>query len=275
MRQEDRRSTQGLLRRAEGTTLAAPAAWTVAAALGSLVVEAWIRLAAGEWTPQAASLARYAAACGWLCPAVAVLGAKRPQAAAWQWIVASLWLVLLVPAVQHVVARGGGGVELAPVWRTLVLVLVAVGPLNYLPTRHALAALLFAGGQSALLADALGWQRSSNPQNMVGLGWASLAAAGLAVWFRRGRKPTEGTSPTERWLAFRDAWGSFWALRVMQRLSASAKSGALPYDLDWSGWKSAAGERGVATADAERIHALMDSVLWRFERRNAVAERSA
>src|SRR6185295_15343995 len=79
-----------------GTTLVAPWAWS---ALATLTV-AGSEVAAGLAGDLASWIVplRFMAAMSAFCPIMAVLGAKRPQDRAWQFIVLSLWAVLCLPA---------------------------------------------------------------------------------------------------------------------------------------------------------------------------------
>jgi hypothetical protein len=257
--------------RLRGTTLAAPAAWCVAAAVFIAAVE--IATACGAMVDGAtsSSMVRYIASVGALCPTAAVLGAKRPQDRGWQWVVLSLWVVLAVPAGQAWVARAGQ-LELSGVWRLLLAGLVAMGLLNYLPTRHRLAALIAAGGQTALLAgyliDVPIYRRPA--WRLAGLA-AIAAALGLASWRRSAQA---GDESTRRWRALRDGWGAFWALRVMHRVNETAELSGWPVRLQWSGFAMSAGEAesgdaGSGDVDervAKQIEQAMDSLLRRFER---------
>lgn len=258
--------------RVRGTTLAAPAAWCVASALAIAVVEFGLARRGVAESTLAASLWRYAAAVGSFCPLMAVLGAKRPQDRGWQWVVASLWLVLLVPAGQALASGAGSQLELFPAWQMLLWTMGAMTLLNYLPTRRMLAALAFAAGQGCLMAPYL----ASPPLDL----WPTLRCTGLAFMLaafplagllsKRGESRAHDHSldgARERWLTFRNAWGAFWALRVMQRINQSAEHGGWPIRLHWDGFASPANSE---SADEPHLNAqieqAMDAVLRRFER---------
>jgi len=263
-------------RRVRGTTLAAPAVWAVVAALAVAAVEVLVArrsLAAGSL---AESLARYSAAVGTFCPLVAVLGAKRPQDRGWQWVVLSLWAVLLAPAGQALAAPTGNRLELFAAWRLVLWGLVAMGLLNYLPTRFALAACLIAAGQLGLLAPQLVGATDDDATNwrLGGLVAILAAAALVAVQQRQSARTAQRFdrveslgSQTDRWLKFRNAWGAFWALRVLERVNQTAEAVQWPVRLEWTGFTP----NGVDAATAAHIDQTLDSLLWRFERR-AIAD---
>jgi hypothetical protein len=252
--------------RLRGTTLAAPAAWAVAAALALAAVDVVLAGSGSLERSFAASLARYAAAAATCCPLMAVLGAKRPQDRGWQWVVLTLWIVLLVPAGQAWMARAGGQLQLTAPWRILLWALISMGLLNYLLTRHAAPAVLVAIGQIGLLSEFMLDEPPDRQSvlRLVGVA-ALLAAAAIAgIPTRRRRDPL-----TRRWLAIRDGWGAFWGLRVLNRVNETATQLHWPVRLEWSGFVANDGGDSVAPIDdrlAGQIGQVMDSLLRRFER---------
>src|SRR5438067_382013 len=130
-----RASRQTTLRQAVLWGACAWAAWLAvpaAAALG--------RVAEGEF-------GRHLALCLTGCAGVAVLGARRPGVGAWNWVVCGLLAVLLLPA-----AEGLGRPRPEPAHLIFLGATLAVGLVNYLPTRLGPAALLLAAGCGAELA---------------------------------------------------------------------------------------------------------------------------
>jgi hypothetical protein len=259
------------LRRVRGTTLAAPAIWWITAAAAIAAVEATLALNHIDAATLPASLWRYTAAVGAFCPLTAVLGAKRPQDRGWQWVVASLWLVLLVPVAQAIAAPGGTRLELFAAWRWLLLGFIAMGLLNYLPTRFALSALLAGAGQFMLLEGAVGkvHDPASSHATLWGLGlllaaWLSGEIASI-VWKPASALPLQ----TRRWLAFRDGWGAFWAIRVLQRVNQTAELSGWPIRLQWRGLASAdetASCPTLAPPIEAALNQSLDGTLRRFER---------
>src|SRR5207249_767344 len=106
------------------------------------LVVAWLTwgglLAAAEvWPGSRTPAARYLALCLLGCAGVSVLGARRPGVGAWNFVTLGLLAVLLLP-----VAEGWGHVTLSGPRLLFVAGTLAVGVLNYLPTRLWPAALL-------------------------------------------------------------------------------------------------------------------------------------
>ena len=259
-----------ILPRVRGTTLTAPTLWWIAAATAIVAVEALLAYNNVAPSSLAASLWRYTAAVGTFCPLTAVLGAKRPQDRGWQWVVASLWLVLLVPVAQAVASPSGTQLELVAAWRWLLWGFIAMGLLNYLPTRFALSALLVAAGQVVLLSGPANIAQSLSPPARTAIAATLfLAARGLAS-LPYNRAPAATLSQTTRWLAFRDAWGAFWALRVLQRVNQSAELSHWPVRLQWSGFVStneAPDNASTISLDAPTTAAVdqsLDALLRRF-----------
>lgn len=212
-----------------GTTLRAPAAWAVISTAALLLVA--IR-------PDVSAAARFAVAATTFCPLMAVLGAKRPQDKGWQFVVATLWLVLVWPAAQaHLMYDGK--LQLFVAWKLFVVGLIALGPLNYLATRNWFSSLLVAVGQTALLCDFL-WQAPPEwrERQLPVAALCFLIAAALAA--RPSNATPAGEALAERtgqWLKFRDAYGAFWALRVLGRVNETAGLRRWPMRLTWQGFE--------------------------------------
>ncbi|HEY2841351.1 MAG TPA: hypothetical protein VGJ26_19495, partial [Pirellulales bacterium] len=94
-------------RQLRGTTLTAPLAWGGLALTAICGVEL-LALAAGEESAiEWLQSARFVAAVSSLCPAIALLGAKRPQSRAWQFIVLTLLGILALPALFSLLLHYG------------------------------------------------------------------------------------------------------------------------------------------------------------------------
>jgi hypothetical protein len=259
------------IRRVWGSTLTAPVAWCAVSALTFAAVETYLVISGSETTELSRSLSRYAAVASTFCPIMAVLGSKRPQNRGWQWIVLSLWIVLLVPAGHALAAPSGQRLELSEIWRGMLIVLVAMELLNYLPTRFALLAVLATVGQALLLAPYLLSRETS--ELAAGSGLLMILIAGLGALLsarRRGLKAAEvnRSGPIEylerRWFAFRDGWGAFWGLRILQRVNQTAELSGWHVRLHWS--QGFVGETSaIDEAATAHIEQTFDSLLRRFE----------
>lgn len=198
---------------------------------------------------------------------MAVLGAKRPQDRGWQWIVLSLWIILIWPAAQAVVLPAGVRVELFVAWKIFLWGLVGLGLLNYLPTRHWRATILVALGQILLLRDYLGLAETQSTSVSHLVAYLSfLSAAGLVANLRGSAKQTKDDSLSTlnaRWLSFRNSYGAFWALRLLGRINQTAEQREWPFRLEWTGFVSL-DEQDPNADQLEELRQTMDSVLRRF-----------
>ncbi len=141
-------------RRLRHTTLHTVWWWS----LGAFSVVATVELLAtfaGSRIESSLESLRYAAAMLTFCPMMALLGAKRPQNRAWQWIVLSLWFILLIPAVQWSLYRPGNVMHVNTVWKLFLLTQIVIGLVNYLPTRYWSSAILATAGQVLLVSKHL------------------------------------------------------------------------------------------------------------------------
>lgn len=224
------------------------AAWTVwglAALAGS-----------APWPGPTGLLLGYLALCVSGCAGVAVLGARRPGAGAWNFVVLGLLAVLLLP-----VAEGwllGSGLHLNELqWICLGGTLV-VGILNYLPTRLGIAAIVFGIGCGwQMLMRARGSESSLPTGTWLGI-VAWLALAGMA-----GRGPAAAEFD-QLWLDFRDRFGFVWAQRLREQFNRSAHHAGWPVVLRWQGLRLQAGAV-LPGADLQKdIVATLRALMKRF-----------
>jgi hypothetical protein len=244
-----------------GTTLVAPCLWAILSAFTIAVGDAWMRSNAAHqttfcfWQP----VIQYVSACTSFCPVMAVLGAKRPQDGPWQWIVLSLWIVLVLPALQFILLPAGPRFELFAAWKIFLIGLMSLGLLNWLPTKYWLAGCCFCAGQLALFWETLARMPAIGPllsgtSNLWGslgswLFFASFVLVTLISVLSTKGAPTD--RPTlegpdnqgdlirlnRRWLEFRDRYGSFWGLRILQRVNQTAAICQWPVRLQWWGFE--------------------------------------
>lgn len=265
-----------------GTTLVAPWFWSCLAlavvSLGTVFEE----FGGAKFEPQAVAHVRYLSAITTLAPIVALLGAKRPQDRAWQWIVFSLLALLALPSLKAIAFDGGAAPDPHAAWRWLIAIICLAGLFNYLPTRFAPSAILFFVGQLLLLAEYL---PGSIWRVVVGwrlLGLILLSAAVVVAYLRSGRRRRSASPEDRLWLDFRDAFGALWALRVAERFNATAAQNGWKLWLSWSGLKTTQAD-GEASRDNKAdalpaelrpaVHQALKSLLWRFLSAEWIADR--
>ncbi len=255
-------------RRLRHTTLLAPGVWAIASLVAVMIGVAG---SAAENT-SAAEHIHYLAAVSTLAPFVALLGAKRPQNRAWQWIVAALLLLLALQSLKAIVIDRGAPPALHSAWRWLLAILLVAELLNYLPTTSAPAAGLVLAGQVFLLAQQLpGAAWLPEPRGSWGL---SLLSAGVlaaaVVWQLRPRSLVAPASSDDAaaldraWRGFRDAYGALWALRVAERINTTSRQHGWPTRLRWRGFQSFKPERPNAAEEQESAAKLFRAMLTRF-----------
>lgn len=164
------------------------------------------------------------------CAGIAVLGARRPHVGAWNFVVLGLFAVMILPLTEALLI----GTRSADTLRIFFMAAtIAVGVLNYLPTRFAPAALCLAGACAGhmLLLFAPAWL----PENALFLPALLLIAVPWVGWACvRGRKAK--LRPIDRlWLDFRDGWGVLWAQRVREQFNRALASAGSSATLRWSG----------------------------------------
>ncbi|MFM8635317.1 MAG: hypothetical protein ACKOEX_10985 [Planctomycetia bacterium] len=237
-----------------GTTAVPAAVWAVAAWV-AMAIEMLVRSRGDLVDPGSAADARLVVAALSLCPAMSLLGAKRPQHGVWQLIVASLAVVLVLPLGPAVLAFPGSlpAVHILAKW--FMLALAAIGWMNFIATRRGAAATLVTAGQIILMrpfmpgfgmAEQIEGVIRSPAIDAVAL---CMAAAGtllagmqacVADW-RRGRAGhAEGEHPLAAmidpvFLAVRETLGAAWALRIAERFGQIAASRGWPCRLTFRG----------------------------------------
>jgi hypothetical protein len=211
--------------------------------------------------------ARYAAAVLSLCPTVALLGAKRPQDRAWQWVVLSFWGIMLVPAARVLLLYADSKVSPHAAQGIFLLVIVAMGAANWIATRFAVPALIAAAAQFMLVAPytpVAGLVVGVSPQFAMG----GVLAALVAGWFLgKRRRPADVSDRV--WLDFRDEFGLFWAARVMARLNVAARGHEWPMVVAWRGIQFGAADEHAREAFGRSLRMLVRrfvSAQWLDER---------
>ena len=230
-----------------GSTAVPAAGWAAAAA----AVMAWeaFRQAAGTVSPASAAGGRVVVAALLVCPIMSLLGAKRPQHGVWQLIVATLAVVLALPAASAALIRPGSFPDLHILARCFLPLLVLVGWMNFIGTRRAVAVSLVALGQLGLLWPLLPGVSLSQamPQPLVDLLAATAIAAGsllavvqsLLAGSRRSGAAARGDWFAQQidgcLLPLRETLGAAWTLRLAERFAALAEQRGWPVRLTFRG----------------------------------------
>lgn len=221
-------------RRLLGTTLLAPLAWSTFSVASIAAAELAIALC--EHVPSWSASARFAAAITTMAPALALLGAKRPQVGPWQFIVVTLLVVLAMPSLQWWLLDVGQLQEIHPSRLLLLAVLGGLGLVNYLPTCYWLSAVCVTAAQAAALAPHLFRQPAKLPPGAWPLVALILIDLALLLAFLVRRADRIAFGPVDRaWIDFRNAYGLLWAVRVANRVNATAVLQRSCLRLAWSG----------------------------------------
>lgn len=224
------------------TTLTAAWWWTLTA----VIAWGFVEIAAAVIFPVASKPwlepLRLAAVTLSFCPVVALIGAKRPQHAAWNFVVLALWGIVALPAAEAFFLHRGQRIDMGDARGWFLWILVLLTPINFVPTRFWLASLLVAAGQMLALAPYLPLMRQVGPSATLsdarGLLAYALCACGVFAAWAVSRRNRITTNPYDRlWLDFRDSLGLFWALRVQERIQAAAQQYGWDLDLTWSGFR--------------------------------------
>jgi len=210
---------------------------------------------------------RYMAATTTFCPLMAILGAKRPQNVGWQFIVVTLWIVLILPVGEMMVFWRGGVLDVGPLRQWFFVVLLLVGLSNYSLTRFCVPVLLATTGQTLLLLPhlpiaSLHW----SPHFHTGVGW--LAGSVLVAWLVAKPRTTKNWDTV--WSDFRDAFGLVWSLRVMERMNSTAKLSGWQSSLTWYGFSGLDLDN---TQEQQQIERALRTVLRRFVSDSWIASR--
>jgi hypothetical protein len=224
---------------------------------GMIAWAAWgLCLALVDGDSPAARAGSYLALCLTGCAGVAVLGARRPGVGPWNFVVAALLAVNLLPLAEGAIT--GGLLQLDALRLVCVAATIAVGIINYLPTRLWLASLLLLLGCTVEFV-ALCWPADlpSDLRHLLSVGRLALA---FVPWVAYGaaRRATPALSEFDRlWLGFRDRFGFVWAQRLREQFNRSAAHGRWPVILRWQGLRlQPLATRPEPAAQAETVETL-------------------
>jgi hypothetical protein len=229
------------------TTLRQPLLWALAAQAAWTGVAWGDAFGPGRDTP----VGRYAALCLTGCAGVAVLGARRPGAGAWNFVIVGLLAVLLRPLLE---GRGEFHLETAH-WLFLAVTL-AVPLVNYLPTRLAPAVVSLA---AACTLETLGLAGAVEPEVVRPVGQALLVVTPWLAWAVLRRRDETATEFDRLWRSYRDRFGFVWGQRMREQFNRAAAHAGWPVVLRWGGLRPT-GDPPEAAA----LQATLRAVLKRF-----------
>lgn len=245
---------------ARGSTAVPAAVWATVAAVAVGLEMAARR--AGWLEPTATGAAvRLVVIALMTCPAMSLLGAKRPQHGVWQFIVLALGTTLALPALSTLLVRPGTPPDVHLLGRSFMVLLLFVGWLNFVATRHGVAATLVASGQALLARPFMPGFGPEVERPGVDCIAAGLAAAGAVISLlqstlaarRRGRPAGSAERIDAAFMAIRETFGAAWALRIGERFDAIAVHRGWPCRLTFRGLRIDAGGDGTEwQGEAER-----------------------
>ncbi|MCP4815697.1 MAG: hypothetical protein GY888_24555 [Planctomycetaceae bacterium] len=249
-------------RRLRGSTLMVPWAWCWVG-LWSLAL---MEIGRGDGL-EGATAWYFSIGVSTILPGMALLGAQRPHDRIWQFVVLSLWVILVLPAVKNMLLEPGSVFQLHPAWGWFVWLLILLGWVNRIGTRYWLAALLVAVGQCLVLAGHLpGLNHELGAIGTVsGLGCFTAAILMVQLQLRGGTQSTVGFD--RAWIDFRDQFGTLWALRVADRINMLAERHQSNVRLTWQGLRDGSGDNQVPRLDVETeaiLHQNLKNLLRRF-----------
>lgn len=192
---------------------------------------------------------RYVALCLTGCAGVAVLGARRPHALAWNLVVLGLFAVMVLPLLETAFL----GTHPVDVVRIVFLAgTLAVGIVNYLPTRMGPAAFAVLMACGAGMVNLFLPEMLSPPVRFFFDGLL-IAAPWLGLAFRARTKGSDGDLV---WRRFRDSWGLVWGQRVREQFNRATENAGLPVSLHWRGL--------VGNTEKDEGTATLRAILQRF-----------
>lgn len=240
------------------TSLRQALTWAVGA-WGAWLLAATAETAKGEIVPEL----RYVALCLTGCTGVAVLGARRPGVGPWNFVVAGLLAVLLLPFAEGWVT--GKTLHLDGARAVFLGATLAVGVVNYLPTRLAGAALGFVLGCACEMAVLTA---PTHILSVTYLRWPVLDTwPGLVLWGAFGLVQSAAPARAEfdrLWLDFRNRFGLVWGQRLREQFNNAARHAGWPVVLRWQGLRLTPGAALPAPAVQDEILATLRALMKRF-----------
>jgi hypothetical protein len=218
---------------------------------------------AGRWPSPVASTAYFVALSLTGCTGIAVLGARRPGVKAWNAVVLALLAIDLLPLAESFLTSGV--VQIDIVRLTCLAGTLAVGVLNYLPTRLAPAAIALLLGSMLESAALLVSPRTSLGYRLVfDAGWIPLVLCPWLAYAAIHGRASAASEFDQLWLDFRNRFGLVWALRLRDQFNRSAANAGWPVELRWQGLRVLPGSPAPEPVGQTAMVATLRALLKRF-----------
>jgi hypothetical protein len=243
------------LRVNRGTSLSHALGWTIAAWLCWGLAFMLGDIDQGEMDPT-----RYCALCLTGCAGVAVLGARRPHVLAWNFVCGGLFAVMTQP-LWETLFLGTHPVDGLRIF--FLAATMAVGILNYLPTRLAPAAVLLLVSIAAEIVAlyAADWLF---PAGGLWIAHLALMSAPWLAWICLAERRAPRSEFDRVWLTFRDSWGLVWSQRVREQFNHAAQHAGWPVRLYWQGLVVREASAVVTHGEREKMLETLHAVMQRF-----------
>jgi hypothetical protein len=197
------------------------------------------------------------------CAGVAVLGARRPGVNAWNAVVVALLAVDLLPLAEALLRSGAVQIDLVRL--SCLAGTLAVGVLNYLPTRFAPAAVALLFGSTLELAALLVSSHTAREYHLAfEAGWVPLVCTPWLAYAAVGGRAGTTSEFDRLWLDFRNRFGFVWAQRLREQFNRSAANTGWPVVLRWQGLRVLPGNPSPAPALQTAMVATLRALLKRF-----------
>ncbi|MFL5244413.1 MAG: hypothetical protein ACJ8FY_20120 [Gemmataceae bacterium] len=197
----------------------------------------------------------YMALCLTGCAGIAVLGARRPLAGPWNFVVVGLLAVLLLP-----LAEGWGDLNLSAGRIFFLAATLSVIGFNYGLTRLGPASVFLLAGCAILMVVTLKMAGFHNSRDSFVAEWG-FGVITISPWIALTvmcRKAKLRDDLDKAWLSFRDRYGMVWALRIADQFNRSAANSGWPFRLTWAGVKGS-----TAGYDKSALH-TWEELIKRF-----------
>jgi hypothetical protein len=229
-------------RRLRETTLIVPLVWAAITFGAAMVLTLWSAMENSAPTSDFAAW-QLVTACGTLCPLVALVGAKRPHHGAWSLVVVTLWGLLALPAAEVLFLQPGQALEINSLRSWFLVVLLLAELASFAFTRYGPAMLLLTAGQVCWLLLVLPlipetWKAATEPVARQWTGFWLVCAAIVLAWILAQNRRRSATPLDQLWFDFRDSFGLFWALKLIERVNDTAEQAEWGFDLGWTGFRT-------------------------------------